>query len=170
VKLSAQYTIIASRFEEIVPNEELFTLVLRSSVPVTLTALKEEWAGKSSRQIKSQWDLGESIKRFILATQRLTSFSVRLTAPLSQTLLFVRLSLHERSYGEEDDEEGQELVSSGEQYSDLSLGQTCAIEGFDLVGGEEYVLYVERLREDDNGDFEFILDFLADGELEPIEI
>jgi len=76
---------------------------------------------------------------------------------------FVRLSL--RAY-----EEGGELVSSGEGYEDLSLGQTCSIEGFDLVGGEEYCLYVERLEDDDDDSVGFILDFLADGEIEPIEI
>lgn len=63
-------------------------------------------------------------------------------------------------------------MASGEQYTDLSLGQTCSIEGFDLVGREEYILCVERLGAEDNDEEggEFVLDFLADGELEPIEI
>jgi hypothetical protein len=160
VKLSTQYTIIASRFEDISPKEEPFTLVIRSDVPVTLSPLREEWAGKSRKQIESSWDPEEVTKQFILSTPRLTSFSVRLSVGNSHP--FVRLSL--RAY-----EEGGELVSSGEAYSDLSLGQTCSIEGFDLVGGEEYVLYVERL-EDDEDSVEFTLDFLADGEIEPIEI
>jgi hypothetical protein len=174
VKLSTQYTLIASRFEELSSLEEPFTLLLRSNIPVTLTPLREEWAGKSRKQVTATWDSEEPTKRFILSTSRLTSFSVRLTAPNSKTLPFVRLSLREGSSNDdEDDEEGEELVSSGEQYTDLSLGQTCSIEGFDLVGGEEYVLCVERLGEDgEDGDgmSEFVLDFLADGELEPIEI
>ena len=88
---------------------------------------------------------------------------------------FVRLSL--RTYVPEDDEEGaeqqeegeegEELVASGEGFRDLGVGEVCAIEGFDLVGGEEYLLCVERLGEEEG---EFVLDFLADGELEPIEI
>ena len=47
------------------------------------------------------------------------------------------------------------------------MEEICGIEGFDLVGGEEYVLCVEQLGEEEG---EFVLDFLADGELEPIEI
>jgi hypothetical protein len=163
VKVSTQYTIIASRFEEL--SHGPFTLVVRADVPVTVTPLREEWAGKSRRQITSTWESGETTKRFILSTHRLTSFSVRLTVPHSKQQPFVRLSLRER---EHEDEEGEELLSSGEQYIDLSLGQTCAIEGFDLVGGEEYILSVERLEDDE--DEEFILNFLADGELDPIEI
>ena len=62
------------------------------------------------------------------------------------------------------------MKSSGEQYSDLSLGEPCAIEEFDLVGGEEYILCVERLGDEDDGDMAFTLDFLADGDLEPVEI
>jgi hypothetical protein len=174
--LSTQYTLIASRFEELSSLEEPFTLLLRSNIPVTLTPLREEWAGKSRKQITAYWDPEEPTKRFILSTSRLTSFSVRLTAPNSKTIPFVRLSLREGSSNadeEEEEEEGEELVCSGEQYTDLSLGQTCSIEGFDLVGGEEYVLCVERLGEDgEQGDGmeEFVLDFLADGEVEPIEI
>ena len=81
-----------------------------------------------------------------------------------ESLPFVRLSL--RTYEEDS---GEEMVSSsGDGYVDLSLGQNCSIEGFDLVGGEEYLLCVERL--DDADDEEFFLDFLADGELVPIEI
>jgi hypothetical protein len=68
-------------------------------------------------------------------------------------------------HGEE--EEGEELRGSGEGFRDLGVGEVCGIEGFDLVGGEEYVLCVERLGEEEG---EFVLDFLADGELEPIEI
>jgi hypothetical protein len=170
VKLSTQYTVIASRFEEVSSLEEPFTLVLRCDVPVTLTPLREKWAGKSRKQVVSTWDSGETTKRFILSTQRLTSFSVRLTAPHSKTLPFVRLCLREGTYDEEDEEEGEELVSSGEQYTDLSLGEPCAIEGFDLVGGEEYVLCVDRLGDEGDEGGEFVLDFLADGELEPVEI
>jgi hypothetical protein len=173
VKLSTQYTLIASRFEELSSLEEPFTLLLRSNIPITLTPLREEWAGKSRKQITASWDPEDPTKRFILSTSRLTQFSVRLTAPNSKILPFVRLSLREGSNDEEDDEEGEELVCSGEQYTDLSLGQTCSIEGFDLVGGEEYVLCVERLGEDGgdgDGMVEFVLDFLADGEVEPIEI
>ena len=70
---------------------------------------------------------------------------------------------------EEEDDDTGELVGSGEGFIDLSLGRICCIEEFDLVGGEEYILDVERLNGDD-GDGEFVLDFLADGELEPIEI
>jgi hypothetical protein len=169
VKLSTQYTVIASRFEEHSSLEEPFTLVLRSDVPVTPTPLREEWAGKSRKQVTSTWDAGETTKRFILSTQRLTQFSVRLTSPHSKTLPFVRLALREGTY-DEDDEEGEELVASGEQYNDLSLGQPCAIEGFDLVGGEEYVLCVERLGDEGDDEGEFVLDFLADGELQPVEI
>jgi len=98
---------------------------------------------------------------------------------------FVRLTLRayaKETYTAEEEEgdaageggmgEGEVLVSSGEKYIDLSIGETCAIEGFDLVGGEEYVLCVERLGGEDDEDDEggFVLDFLADGELEPIEI
>ena len=83
-----------------------------------------------------------------------------------ESLPFVRLSL--RTYEEDS---GEEMVSSsGDGYVDLSLGQNCSIEGFDLVGGEEYCLYVERLEDDDDDSVGFILDFLADGEIEPIEI
>lgn len=175
VKLATQYTLIASRFEELSAHEESFTVILRSNIPVTLTPLREEWAGKSRKQITSTWDSEEPCKRFILSTLRLTSFSVRLTAPNSKIIPFVRLSLHEGVNDEESDtEEGEELVASGEQYTDLSLGLNCSIEGFDLVGGEEYILCVERLGGEDIGGNEdggeFVLDFLADGELEPIEI
>jgi hypothetical protein len=54
----------------------------------------------------------------------------------------------------------------------LSLGQTCSIEEFDLVDGEYYVLCVEKLGDGGNGDgmVDFVLDFLADGEVETIEI
>lgn len=159
-----------------------FTLILRSSLPLTLSPLREEWAGKSRKQITANWD-DDDVKRFILATQRLTQISVRLTAPAAKTAPFVRLSLREgmreasvpdgslRGDDEgEEEEEGMELVCSGEQYTDLGLGLACAIEGFDLVGGEEYVLCVERLGGEGDEDGEFVLDFLADGELEPIEI
>jgi hypothetical protein len=162
IKLSTQYTIIASRFEEISLQDEPFTLILRSNVSITISPLRQQWAGKSRKTLLSQWDSGEYNKQFILSTARLTSFSVRLTGP--QT--FVRLSL--RTYEQEDD--GVELVSSGEQFSDLSLGEVCCIEEFDLVGGEEYILCAERLDDDGDGDGEFILEFLADGEIEPIEI
>jgi hypothetical protein len=177
--LSTQYTVIASRFEEISSHEEQFTLVLRSDHPITLSPLPEEWAGKSRKQISSQWEAGDPIKRFILSTARLTSFSVRLTAPHTTPPPFVRLSLREGQAldGEEEEEEeegqgyeGEELVASGEQYTDLSLGEPCAIEGFDLVGGEEYVLCVEWLGDQGDQEGEFVLDFLADGELEPVEI
>ena len=174
MKLSTQYTVIASRFEDLYSRDEPFTLVVRSDVPVTLIPLREEWAGKLRKQINSSWDSDENMKRFILSTHRLTSFSVRLSTPQTKTLPFVKLSLREGAYGEDDEEGGAELVSSGEQFTDLSLGETCSIGGFDLVGGEEYILCVERLGdedadEDDDG-VEFTLDFLADGELEPIEI
>lgn len=84
----------------------------------------------------------------------------------------MRLSLRtyvvEEEEGEEEEgEEGEELVASGEGFRDLGVGEVCGIEGFDLVGGEEYVLCVERLGDEEG---EFVLDFLADGELEPIEI
>jgi hypothetical protein len=164
--LSTQYTIIASRFEDLSHEEQPFKLIVRADVPVSITPLREEWAGKSRKQVSSTWDSGETIKRFILSTVRLTSISVRLSVPHSKSLPFVRLSLGEGTY--EDDEEGEILCSSGEQYTDLSIGQMCAFEGFDLVGGEEYILNVERL--DDEEIVEFLLDFLADGELEPIEI
>jgi hypothetical protein len=185
IKPSTQYTLIASRFEESPLNDQ-FTLILRSSLPVTLSPLREEWAGKSRKQITANWD--DDVKRFILATQRLTQFSVRLSAPAAKRAPFVRLSLREGmseaslpegslldgslpGEGEEEDgEEGMELVCSGEQYTDLGLGLACAIEGFDLVGGEEYVLCVERLGGERDDDGEFVLDFLADGELEPVEI
>src|SRR5436190_21510397 len=101
VKLATQYTIIASRFEDISSHEESFSLIIRSDVPVTLSPLREEWAGKSRKQIQSAWDPEETIKQFILSTLRLTSFSVRLTVLNSHP--FVRLSL--RAY-----EEGGELV------------------------------------------------------------
>jgi hypothetical protein len=158
--------VIASRFEDLSPHEEQpFKLIIRADVPVSITPLREEWAGKSRKQVSSTWDSGETIKRFILSTGRLTTISVRLSVPHSKSLPFVRLSLGEGAY---EDDEGEILLSSGEQYTDLSLGQMCAIEGFDLVGGEEYILSVERL--DDEEIVGFLLDFLADGELEPIEI
>jgi hypothetical protein len=163
VKLSTQYTIITSRFQDLEGRDEGFTLVVRANVPITLTPLREEWAGKSRKQVLSTWETGGTVKRFILSVVRLTSFSVRLSVPQTKNLPFVRIAL--RTY---EDDEGEELVSSGEQYIDLSLGQTCSLEEFDLVGGEEYVLQVERL--DDDNTVEFKLDFLADGELEPIEI
>jgi hypothetical protein len=126
------------------------------------------------------------VKKFILSTIRLTSFSVRLTCPSGRPLPFGRLSLRgypvadagdgeggrERGEGERDEGEGlgDVLASSGDKYCDLSIGERCAIEGFDLVGGEEYVLCAERLGDEDEDEWEFVLDFLADGELEPIEI
>jgi hypothetical protein len=61
---------------------------------------------------------------------------------------------------------GEKLWESGERYADLGIGEPCGVGG-DLVGGKEYVLVVERL--DEQGD-EFVLDILAEGELEPIEI
>jgi len=169
VKLSTQYTVIVSRFDDLSPARDQFNVILRSDVPCTLTPLREEWAGKSRKTITATWDSGESTKRFILSVQRLISFSVKLTTPDSKFRPFVRLSLREGSYVED---EGEELAGSGDQYSDLGVGETCSLEGFDLVGGEEYVLCVERLggeEEEDEGG-EFILDFLADGDLEPIEI
>jgi hypothetical protein len=117
-----------------------------------------------------------------------------LTCPSGRPLPFVRLSLRgytvadagdgeggrERGEGERDEGEGEGdsrdeglgdvLASSGDKYCDLSIGERCAIEGFDLVGGEEYVLCAERLGDEDEDEGEFVLDFLADGELEPIEI
>lgn len=171
MKLSTQYTIIASRFEDLSsPHDESFTLILYSNIPVSVSQLPSEWAGKSRKQIFSSWDGGENVKQFILSTARLTQFSVRLSVINSQP--FVRLSL--RTYNDTDGAEGigntgEELCDSGEGYVDLSLGNVCAIEGFDLVGGEEYVLCVERLDGDDD-DGEFVLEFLADGEIEPIEI
>ncbi len=129
------------------------------------------------------------MKKFILSTIRLTSFSVRLTVPSGKQLPFVKLSL--RGYCEEADGEdgesgvsgeieeagqmrerdsGDFLASSGDKYCDLSIGERCAVEGFDLVGGEEYVLCAERLGDEDEDEGEFVLDFLADGELNPIEI
>jgi hypothetical protein len=173
IKLSTQFTVIASRFEELYPAEEPFTLIIRSDVPVTLSPLREERAGKLRRTVSSSWESGETTKRFILSTLRLTAFSVRLSVPHSRRPPFVRLSLHEGTVSEdanEDDEEGAELKSSGSQYSDLSLGEPCSIEEFDLVGGEEYILHVERLGDEEDQDTEFMLDFLADGDLEPIEI
>ena len=176
VKLSTQYTLIASRFEELSPADESFTLVVRADVPVTLNPLREESAGKLRRQVSSSWESGETVKRFILSTVRLTAFSVRLTTPRARRLPFVRLVLRgggvegEEGEGEEGEDEGAELVASGTQYADLSLGEPCWIQGFDLVGREEYILCVERLGEEDDEDMEFLLDFLADGELEPIEI
>jgi hypothetical protein len=164
VKLSTQYTVIASRFDDLYSRDEPFTVIIRADVPVTLYPLREEWAGKLRKQITSKWDSGDLIKQFILSTTRLTSFSVRLSVLYSNP--FVRLTL--RGYND-DDEEGVELCSSGEQYTDLSLGVTCSMEEVDLVGGEEYILCVERL-DDANDDGGFVLDFLADGELEPIEI
>lgn len=148
VKPSTQYTVIASRFEE--HAKARFTLVVRSDVQVELMPLREEWAGKSRKHIESGWE-GKSIKRFMLEVSRLTSFSVRLSS-LAKTPPFVRLCLQVND---------TELISSGDQYTDLGL-QTCEIAG-DLLGGEEYVLCVERLGEDGT---EFALDFLADGELE----
>ena len=122
------------------------------------------------------------MKKFILSTVRLTSFSVRLTVPSGRQLPFVKLGL--RGYCEEADGEdgdsgeggqikerdpGDFLASSGDKYCDLSIGERCAVE-FDLVGGEEYVLCAERLGDEDEDEGEFVLDFLADGELNPIEI
>jgi hypothetical protein len=60
-----------------------------------------------------------------------------------------------------------ELTASGEGFRDLGAEEVCGIEEFDLIGGEEYVLCVERLGEEEG---EFVLDFVADGLLEPIEI
>ena len=137
---------------------------------MTLAPLREERAGKLRRTVTSSWESGETTKRFILSTLRLTAFSVRLSVLKSRRPPFVRLSLREGIDEEAEEEEGAELKSSGTQYSDLSLGEPCAIEEFHLVGGEEYILYVERLGDEDDEDVEFLLDFLADGELEPIEI
>ena len=160
VKLSTQYTLIASRFEDRTPHKPTpFTLILRSNVPSELTPLAPDWAGKYRHQLRSQWDPDELTKEFILSTPRLTGFSVRVTTP--EATGFVRLIV--RTFG------GEQVWISGDGdggYADLAMGEPCLVGG-DLVGGEEYVLYVERL--DENGD-EFVLDFLADGELEPIEI
>lgn len=129
----------------------------------------------------SRWDEGEMIKKFILSTIRLTSFSVRLTVPSGRQLPFVKLTLRGYCETEEEGEGGEGgqirerdsgdfLASSGDKYCDLSIGERCAVEGFDLVGGEEYVLCAERLGDEDEDEGEFVLDFLADGELDPIEI
>jgi hypothetical protein len=145
-------------------------LVVRCNVPITLTPLREEWAGKFQKQMKVQWESDETTKRFILSAPRLTNFSVRASAPLSQSLLFVRLSIQEQMCEEDSEEEVQELISSGTQYTDLSFGQTCNIENFDLVSGEDYVLCVDRLCEEDDEGVSVTLDLLADEVLEPIEI
>jgi hypothetical protein len=157
VKLATQYTLIPSRFEDRPPSHATpFTLILRSNIPTTLSPLPPSWAGKSRKQLHGRWDDNELVREYILATSRLTGFSVRVTTPGAEG--FVRLVV--RTFG------GEKLWESGEGYADLGIGEPCGVGG-DLVGGEEYVLVVERL--DEQGD-EFVLDILADGELEPIEI
>jgi hypothetical protein len=167
VKLSTQYTVIASRFEDRHPNHPTpFTLIIHSNVPTTLTPLRHDWAGKYRSQLRSHWDEDELTKEFILSTPRLTGFSVRVTTPEGNGFVRLVVRTFEGQTVWVSDSGGSDGQGRGEGYADLAVGEPCLVSG-DLVGGEEYVLCVERL--DENGD-EFVLDFLADGELEPIEI
>ncbi|BFZ60772.1 cysteine protease [Saitoella coloradoensis] len=104
-----------------------FTLLVKSNVAVSVEPVRDSWAGKMNRTVEGGWKGSATVQRHSVNVARLTSASFH----ISTTSNYVQASLTLR---------GQVLVSSGR-----FMEGAARLPQFDLQGGQNYELLIERM-------------------------